>query len=140
MIGNVKYYGMLHAMATGVLLTMASSLQQPIQCLLSCSRSSFKGNRDKIKEGKNLMSVIALGEALNFLDRTTKDRARAQSMKQYLQEDVIPKLVSQKSYPPNSVTFSHTQPMFCVSYVPHKRASSAPANVVRIYNGLVFRF
>ena len=140
MIGNVKYYGVLHAMATGVLLTMASSLQQPIQCLLSCSRSSFKGNRDKIKEGKNLMSVIALGEALNFLDRTTKDRARAQSMKKYLQEDVIPKLVSQKSYPPNSVTFSHTQPMFCVSYVPHKRASSAPANVVRIYNGLVFRF
>ena len=50
------------------------------------------------------MSVIALGEALNFLDRTTKDRARAQAMKKFLQEDVIPKLVIHT--PPLSIPLS----------------------------------
>ncbi|CAI5463881.1 unnamed protein product [Closterium sp. Yama58-4] len=59
---------------------------------LGNSRSSFKGSRDKIKEGKNLMSVISLREALGFLDRTTKDRARAQHMKRFIHDVVVPKL------------------------------------------------
>ena len=63
------------------------------------------------------MSVIALGEALNFLDRTTKDRTRAQAMKKFLQEDVIPKLVSHTAFSTDtSITLCHTLSVLQVTH------------------------